>query len=184
MSPVPQLMAPSNSTLALRLFCRRHDLVRLPLHISRIDDVSHARHPPVASDRSLRKLQTSTCRGKTTLVIHDILVPQSTITACGSSLDTYFSISYRESWGSKLPPRREAEKELLFRPRQNATCGTIAEYDECSNECYVDTRSNTAFSLIPKHFLELRIDILELLKYFLVCLVSAQNGPEILYTRH
>jgi hypothetical protein len=101
-------------TLTLRLCCRRHHLVRLSLHISRIDDDSHARHPPVASDRSLRKLQTSTCRGKATLIIHDILVPQSMITTCGSSENTYFGLSYRASWGSKLFPRRGVQKILLF----------------------------------------------------------------------
>jgi hypothetical protein len=89
-------------------------------HIFRIDDDCHARHLPVASDRSLRKLQTSTCRGKTTLIIHDILVPQSMITACGSSEDTYFSTSYRASCGSQLLPRRETEKVVLFKTRHSA----------------------------------------------------------------
>jgi hypothetical protein len=88
-------------------------------HIFRIDDNSHARHLPVASDRSLRKLQTSTCRGKTTLIIHDILVLQSMITACGSSEDTYFSMSYRASWRSQVLPRRETEKVVLSRTRQH-----------------------------------------------------------------
>jgi hypothetical protein len=131
----------------------------------------------VASDRSSRKLQTSTCRGKTTLIIHDILVLQSMITACGSSEDTYFSMSYRASWRSQVLPRRETEKVVLPRTRQyvwggvysatktepfgillvsvTAWCSATDGSQQSTMNCLsnvISTRCQTQYFLISEHF--------------------------------